>query len=219
MGGETLDETLPTDSESHISGYAWLDSIQRIADWKKSTADPLQISNTPLVHRPGVVPSHTTGTSNVLLMHDAHYEGYDGAQGGTTLIDRYTLEHWQSVEIFVYFGHKRAMVPPVSWINSGHRNGALVLGTFCCEGKYSDNGRILDKRPDGKTYVLADALAQIAHCYGFDGWFINIESEGDYLKPMLKDNGAPLVELLQQLKSGLPTGGKVIWYVLHYCWF
>ena len=143
-------------------------------------------------------------------MHDAHFDGYDGVQTAASPIDRYTLEHWQSVEAFVYFGHRRAMVPPVSWVNAGHRNGALVLGTFCCEGDYGDNGRILDKRSDGTTYVLANALSRIAKCYGFDGWLINIETtEGPYLTNLLADRGTEVASLLSQLKR---NSSMVIWY-------
>jgi endo-beta-N-acetylglucosaminidase D len=206
------DTTLPTGFDRHFRGYAWLDSIDRIGKWTESDADPIQISNTPLMKRPDVLPPQASGRSNIMLMHDSNHNGYDAAQVAASSIDRYTLEHWQSVEVFVYFGHRRAMVPPVSWINAGHRNGALVLGTFCCEGNYDDNGRILDKRSDGTgTYVLADALARIAKCYGFDGWLINIETGvGPYWTNLLANNGTGVAALIGQLKSKLPSG-KVIW--------
>ena len=39
------------------------------------------------------------------------------------------------IDIFVYFSHNFVTIPPVGWVNAGHRNGITVLGTFITEFK------------------------------------------------------------------------------------
>jgi len=93
MGDGNADKTLPTGYDSSFRGYAWLDSIKRIADWTESDAKPIQISNTPLMKRPDVLPTEASGKSNIMLMHDSGHDGYDGAQAAASPVDRFTLEH------------------------------------------------------------------------------------------------------------------------------
>lgn len=146
--------------------------------------------------------------------------GYEGCQGTIIRNEEYFLEQWQRVHAFNYFTHHRVSIPPATWINTDHRNGALVLGTFTVESgeprrkAAPESSFMLDEKPEG-TYVLADKLYRIAACYGFDGWLLNIETTIAVGDEDWK-GGKALELMISQLKtkpSKLPSGGMLLWYV------
>jgi mannosyl-glycoprotein endo-beta-N-acetylglucosaminidase len=64
------------------------------------------------------------------------------------------------------------VIPPVGWINAGHANGALVLGTFIlewAEGAAVAKVLFADRQ---RTSLAAKQLARISRWYGFDGWLV-----------------------------------------------
>ena len=203
-----------------LRGFANFDNFKELEAWKETDVDPLQKANVPLLKRPHILGSlEQQKSSNVLLMHDykGNYvpNGYEGCQGATIFEQDYILEQWQRVDVFNYFTHFRVSIPPPTWVNAGHRNGTLVLGTFLIEAKkgeiHPEQHLILKKTDDGRKYFLADVLTRMAACYGFDGWLINIEVE---TADPAWDEGKSLETLLDQLRNGLrslPSGGKVIW--------
>jgi mannosyl-glycoprotein endo-beta-N-acetylglucosaminidase len=198
-----------------LRGLAYYDDFTDLWSWDETKVDPLHIANTPLLERPDI-PNNIKKdkSSKVVLLNDYHNgygkTGYEACQGANVLNKDYVCEYWQYVEAFNYFGHYRAMIPPAVWTNAGHRNGALILGTFCIEG--GDLAPILKKNDkDPKKYMLADVLVRMASTYNFDGWLINIEAA---FPQNVWQGGEPLKELLTQLKYGLaelPSGGKLIW--------
>jgi endo-beta-N-acetylglucosaminidase D len=142
-------------------------------------------------------------------------DAYEACQGAPVTTKDYFVEYWQHIEIFNYFSHRRATIPPVTWINAGHRNGALVLGTFIIEFadwnkriNHPESNRVLEKS-DATTYKLASALAHMAQYYGFDGWLLNIET-GINMNNGETWNYQNLETLIKQLRAKIPHG-KVIW--------
>ena len=205
-------------TDHDLRGLAYFSTMSEVYAWTEASVDPVQKSNTPLMRRLHVPTSMSQKrASNVLVLSDFangyHSSGYDACQGADVQSEVYILEQWQRVEAFNYFTHNRVGIPPPTWVNAGHRNGALVLGTFIIErfdGQPHEETKLLLEKVDGK-YKLADILARMAACYGFDGWLINVEStiaSEDWA------GGDSLKALLDQLKQGLavlPSGGKVVW--------
>eukprot|EP01130_Rhizamoeba_saxonica_P000852 TRINITY_DN1074_c0_g1_i5.p1 TRINITY_DN1074_c0_g1~~TRINITY_DN1074_c0_g1_i5.p1 ORF type:complete len:777 (+),score=126.13 TRINITY_DN1074_c0_g1_i5:483-2813(+) len=91
--------------------------------------------------------------------------------------DIYNFQYWKYIDILIYFSHHRFTIPPISWINCSHKNGVKILGTFITEwdGGKIDTKELLDGIP-GNRFFYADQMIRIAKSYGFDGWFINFES-------------------------------------------
>ena len=71
-------------------------------------------------------------------------------------------------------------LPNAAYTNAAHKNGVKSIATIF----YSNNDRgeqtygdLLRGRRDDGTYPIADKLVEIAEYYGFDGYFINQESD------------------------------------------
>ncbi|KAJ1340801.1 hypothetical protein BSLG_004583 [Batrachochytrium salamandrivorans] len=99
----------------------------------------------------------------------------------------YTIQYWQYIDDFIYFSHERFSIPPVVWTTAAHRNGVSVYATFITEGE-DGTGETM-KLIYGPEYsplrkethrlfstFYADKMVDLAVYFGFDGWFINIES-------------------------------------------
>lgn len=71
-------------------------------------------------------------------------------------------------------------LPNAAYTNVAHKNGAKSIATIFYSG--NDRGEqtykdlLQGKRADG-TYPVADKLVEIAEYYGFDGYFVNQESD------------------------------------------
>ncbi|CCH42567.1 Cytosolic endo-beta-N-acetylglucosaminidase [Wickerhamomyces ciferrii] len=122
----------------------------------------------------------------------------------------YYIQYPSLVDIFVYFSHNRVSVPPVSWINSLHKQGIQVLGTIIVEGMdFAESDRLLSKDENG-NFKFVEILAQIARYYKFDGWFLNIESR---LTSFGKSFEVPAFEeALKTRLHQLVSDSKLIWY-------
>ena len=67
----------------------------------------------------------------------------------------YTFVSWSLIDSFVYFSHHFITIPPLGWIEAGHKNGVKILGTIITE---FDPGskiceEILEKRENIDKFV------------------------------------------------------------------
>ena len=189
------------------------EDIETQASKLPSTQQPLP---QPLPPPPPPIHLPAAGIPNLLSCHDykGGYHPDESAQGQFPAPPGsiYTAAHLHLIDTFVYFSHNLVSIPPSPWINTLHRNGVRVLGTFITEGDAGSTAlsRLLDKGSAGE-YMFATQLALIAETYGFDGWLINIEASfpGKNLVP------GELEAFLKELRSAvreLVPGGLVIWY-------
>ena len=130
----------------------------------------------------------------------------DGASGLSS--QPYTFLHWSKIDIFVYFSHKFITIPPVGWIEAGHKNGVKVLGTIITE--FDQGVKICNAIFQSKQTMRAfvEKCAAIADHVGFDGYLLNIEN------PM-KGKVHELIELTKELTEMMHKTrpeSLVIWY-------
>ncbi|OKP71329.1 endo-beta-N-acetylglucosaminidase [Paenibacillus sp. P3E] len=132
------------------------------------------------------VNSHATKAPKVMAL-SALNPGTSGVPSqGSDKFGANTFTYWQYVDQLVYWGGSAGegiIVPPsADTIDAAHKNGVPILGTVFFPpavygGKYEWVKQMLEQKSDG-SFPAADKLIQVAEYYGFDGWFINQETEG-----------------------------------------
>ncbi|CAA0834429.1 Cytosolic endo-beta-N-acetylglucosaminidase 1 [Striga hermonthica] len=146
----------------------------------------------------------------MLVCHDmaGGYADDRYVQGGTNA-DAYAIWHWYMIDVFVYFSHSLVTLPPPCWVNTAHRHGVKVLGTFIME--WDEGKKLADKLllTKDSAQMYAERLTELAVVLGFDGWLINMEVTLDPEQiPNLKEF---VSHLSKTMHSSLP-GSLVIWY-------
>ena len=125
----------------------------------------------------------------------------------------YTFANWQLVDSLVFWGGREPnggiSAPNGNIIDAAHRNGVKVYGNvFLAPKVYGGQlSRVHDfaKRDAGGRYIVADKLIEIARYHGFDGWFINQETEDGN-----EQLATELREMLLYIRRN--SGLDVIWY-------
>ena len=148
--------------------------------------------------------------SKVLVCHDMA-GGYhdDKFIDGTDNPDFYNFYHWAQIDTFVYFSHHLVTIPPLMWIDTAHKNGVNVLGTFITEWDDGANNCLTMFETAQSSIHFAEKLAEIARIYNFDGWLVNIEN-------VLTTEGVENIQvflqyLTQKMKESNPHS-SIIWY-------
>lgn len=104
---------------------------------------------------------------------------------GTNTFDANVFSNWQYVDQMVYWGGSSGegiIVPPsADVIDAAHKNGVPILGTIffpqtAHAGKIEWLDTFLSKDENG-NFPIIDKLIEVADVYGFDGWFINQETD------------------------------------------
>ncbi|KAI5097601.1 cytosolic endo-beta-N-acetylglucosaminidase isoform X1 [Silurus meridionalis] len=184
-----------------------LKSLDELLSWERDTANSFNMATVPLEKR---WPSLKDTPMRTLVCHDM-MGGYleDRFIQGTEVDTPYVFYHWKYIDIFNYFSHHMVTIPPAMWTNAAHKHGVLSLGTFITE--WADGGKMCEVFLAGEEQYrsVADKLVQIARCYGFDGWLVNIEN---VLSEVSVKHMAPFLRYLtNQIHRKVP-GGLVIWY-------
>lgn len=184
-----------------------LTSLDELLSWRRSEANLFNVAVVPLATRE---PSLAATPRRTLVSHDM-MGGYldDRFVQGTHSETPYAFYHWQYIDIFNYFSHNMVTIPPVVWTNAAHKHGVVMIGTFITEwtqGKTMCESFLKDE----ESYrAVADKLVQISHCYGFDGWLVNIENT--LSKVAVKNTPLFLRYLTDQMHLRVP-GSLVLWY-------
>jgi endo-beta-N-acetylglucosaminidase D/plastocyanin len=136
------------------------------------------------------------------------------SQGGKDFYAN-TFSYWQYVDLMVYWAGSAGegiIVPPsADVIDAAHKNGVPILGNVFFPptvygGKVEWVNQMLAQRADG-SFPAADKLLEVANYYGFDGWFINQETEGGNAQTAEK-----MQEFLVYLQEHKQKDMQIMWY-------
>ncbi|WP_206912628.1 hypothetical protein IGL98_000455 [Enterococcus sp. DIV0840] len=145
-----------------------------------------------------IVNQHTKGTPS---------------QGGTDKAV-YNFTNWQYVDTLVAWAGSSGegiIVPPSGDVtDSAHRNGVPVVGTVFfppeAYGGKSEWGEQFVRKDRKGNFPMADKLLEMSSTYGFDGWFINQETNVN------EQTASAMKEFMLYLQARKPKNQQVIWY-------
>lgn len=124
------------------------------------------------------------------------------------------FSYWQYIDKLVYWGGSSGegliVCPSADVIDAAHRNGVPVMGTVFFPqaahgGKVQWLNDFLQKDAAG-NFPIVDKLIEVAQYFGFDGWFLNQETEDS----LTADHAALMQELVKAFKS--KTDLEIMWY-------
>ncbi|MET9324354.1 endo-beta-N-acetylglucosaminidase [Streptomyces sp. NPDC003038] len=197
-------------------GITW----RSLKQWTPET-DPDLAHNTasvPLAQRFTPVPPHPgarAGQARIASLVSFGPTAGNPAQGSPTA-DYYALTHWAYLDELVFWGGSSGegivLAPNAPVVDAAHRNGVRVMGNvFLPPVPYGGDlqwTRDLVQRDSLGRFPIAEQLVRVASAYGFDGWFVNAETEGG-------DSGlaARMRDFLRALRAaGEPEGLRITWY-------
>lgn len=192
---------------------------EQLLEWD-SQEDPdfiFNVSTVPLAERvakENLTPSNDTQNmdTQVMAISIMNSSTSGNAPRGLNKVDCNTFTYWQYVDKLVYWGGSSGegiIVPPSPDVTDlGHKNGVPVLGTvFFPQGGHGGKLEWLETfltSEDGKTFPMADKLIEVAKLYGFDGWFINQETEGSEEEPLTEEHAKAMMAFIKYFKAQAP---------------
>ncbi|MET9605514.1 endo-beta-N-acetylglucosaminidase [Streptomyces sp. NPDC006512] len=172
----------------------------------------------PLAPRFTPVPPHRdarAGQARIASLVSFGPTAGNPSQGSATA-DSYALTHWAYIDELVFWGGSAGegivLAPNAPVTDAAHRNGVRVLGNvFLPPVAYGGDLRwtrdLVQRDPLGR-FPLAEKLVQVALTHGFDGWFVNAETDGGDSALASRTR-----EFLRALRAaGAPHGLRITWY-------
>lgn len=143
--------------------------------------------------------------------HEASTDGVTGKDCPSN-DNIWRFNHWAYVDVFVYASCHRVTIPPVGYIHAAHRHGALILGTlhFGRDDKNASDQLISVMSNYSARSKAASQLASISKFYGFDGWFIRIQSVPEQVST--SDIAGFVSDLTRACRKALGPASEVVWF-------
>lgn len=191
----------------------------QLLEWKAEEDEDLRfnVSTVPLAERVDMAdlkPVNGTQNPDTRCMAVSIMNGSTSGNSphGLNKAETHAFSYWQYVDLLVYWGGSSGegliVAPSADVVDAGHKNGVPVIGTVFMPqaahgGKMAWLEDLLQKEEDG-GYPVADKLIEVARTYGFDGWFMNQETEGSEEEPLTKEHAARMQEFLSYYKAQAP---------------
>ena len=191
----------------------------QLLEWNAADDEDLifNVSTVPLAKRADIASLDTvnaTKNKDTQIMAISIMNGSTSGNSphGLNKAEANAFSYWQYVDLLVYWGGSSGegliVAPSADVVDAGHKNGVKVIGTVFMPqtahgGKMEWLDDLLQQTDDG-SYPVVDKLIEVAKTYGFDGWFINQETEGTDAEPLTKEHAAQMQGFLSYFKEEAP---------------
>lgn len=191
----------------------------QLMEWSPETDEnfALNVSTVPLADRVSknrleTVNSTQNSDTNIMAISIMNATTSGNTPNGLNEFDSYTFSYWQYVDTLVYWGGSAGegiIVPPTpDVVDIAHKNGVPVVGTVFFPqlehgGQMEWLNEFLVKDSSG-SFPVVDKLIEVCIAYGFDGWFLNQESQGSESEPLTLEHSELVQELILEFKSKAP---------------
>lgn len=191
----------------------------QLLEWKAEEDEDLlfNVSTVPLAERVDMDELETVNSTQnkdtrIMSISIMNESTSGNAPHGLNNADANTFTYWQYVDLLVYWGGSSGegliVAPSADVVDAGHKNGVKVAGTVFMPqtahgGKMEWLEDLLSRAEDG-SYPVADKLIEVARIYGFDGWFMNQETEGTPEEPLTEEHALRMQEFLAYFKTQAP---------------
>lgn len=192
---------------------------EQLLEWNPQEDPDLayNVSTVPLAQRADTESLRTVNSTQnretkVMAISIMNASTSGNAPQGLNKFSANTFGDLQYVDLLVYWGGSSGegliVAPSPDVVDMGHRNGVKVIGT-CFFPQAAHGGKLewldtfLTKDEEG-NFPMVDKLVEVATTYGFDGWFINQESEGDDAAGLTKEHADLMREFIKAFKAAAP---------------
>ncbi|MDE5823932.1 MAG: endo-beta-N-acetylglucosaminidase, partial [Lachnospiraceae bacterium] len=191
----------------------------QLLEWNAADDEDLifNVSTVPLAKRADIASLETvnaTQNKDTQIMAISIMNGSTSGNSphGLNKAEANAFSYWQYVDLLVYWGGSSGegliVAPSADVVDAGHKNGVKVIGTVFMPqtahgGKMEWLDDLLQQADDG-NYPVVDKLIEVAETYGFDGWFINQETEGTDAEPLTNEHAAQMQGFLSYFKEKAP---------------
>ena len=191
----------------------------QLLEWNAADDEDLifNVSTVPLAKRADIDALETVNATQnkdtkVLSISIMNGSTSGNSPHGLNKAEANAFSYWQYVDTLVYWGGSSGegliVAPSPDVVDAGHKNGVKVIGTVFMPqaahgGKMEWLDDLLQKKDDG-SYPVVDKLIEVAQTYGFDGWFINQETEGTDGAPLTKEHAELMQGFLSYFKEKAP---------------
>jgi len=201
-----------------------------LLEWDPAADDaaPYNVSSIPLatrVDKSALTPANATQNKdmNVVAISIMNASTSGNAPHGLNTAAVNVFSYWQYIDKLVYWGGSSGegliVVPSADVIDAAHTNGVPVLGTvFFPQAAHGGKIEWLNdflQKDDSGNFPIIDKLIEVCDYFGFDGWFINQETEGGEGDPngsLTAEHASLMQEFIKAFKAKAGDKLELMWY-------
>lgn len=238
---ETAESKINKGMENQPESPYWFPKDLLEWDFEKDENAKYNVSVIPLaerVEKKKLVKSNATQNDEmkVVALSIMNSSTSGNAPRGINNFDANVFSYWQYIDQLVYWGGSSGegiIVPPsADVIDASHKNGVPILGTIFFPqtahgGKIEWLDTFLEKDSNG-DFPIVDKLIEVSESFGFDGWFINQETDTkvtsfddaanneekneEETEGLTKQHADLMAELITKFKEKSENKLDIMWY-------
>ncbi|WP_256958172.1 MULTISPECIES: bacterial Ig-like domain-containing protein [unclassified Streptococcus] len=163
-------------------------------------------------HQGEIINPKASSEAKVQALSNMNSKAENHASVGGEEFKAYAFDYWQYVDSMVFWD---GLVPTPDVIDAAHRNGVPIYGSlfFNWSSSQEDQDRLVEamQQDENGGFPIARKLVDIAKYYGYDGYFINQETDGQKVSE-LPEKIRDFMLYIKEYGESVGHPIKVSWY-------